>query len=338
MRVLLTLSVVVLAAGCGRTPLNGTPGLIADGGEPADGNGADVHIPDGGLRFDAQQDAPVHWDGPLDGPRPDGPRPDGPRDGAGDARPDGARDGGGDARQDGGQRDAQQDAQTDGAQQDGSTPGVIECGNTTCDAATQQCCVTFQGASCIARGAQCQGAVATCDGPEDCGGTTPICCGRTNGSNRGLRCSSANQCNGARVCHLDADCASGQKCCVEATIAGYTVLTCAASADCPYVGPGVVCGAMVCSSSQVCCVSYNGATCSSGGCSGGSLPVRCDGPEDCGGGTPVCCGDISSGTSCVASGSCASSYTGGVVCHTSADCPSGRTCTDVPFGGLRVCL
>jgi hypothetical protein len=223
---------------------------------------------------------------------------------------------------------------------DGSTPGIIECGTTTCNAATQQCCVTWQGASCIAKGAQCQGIVATCDGPEDCN-PGQICCGRTWGQNRGLTCTAPNACNnGERVCHLDADCVSGERCCNETTIAGYTVLTCAPAADCPniYPTPGVPCGGSTCYSPQLCCVTYSGTmSCTTAsGCSNG-LPVRCDGPEDCGGGTPVCCGGLSSGTSCVGTGACSSGSTGGVVCHTSADCPNGQTCYDVPYAGLRVC-
>jgi hypothetical protein len=213
---------------------------------------------------------------------------------------------------------------------------VIDCGNTTCNVATQDCCVTFSGATCITKGSQCQGARATCDGPEDCPAAGQICCGRNNG----LSCTNGSCNNGQRICHFDTDCPGGQRCCGDGTIAGLSVQYCMATADCPniYPTPGVPCGSATCYSPQVCCVGATSSSCTAANSCTAGLPVRCDGPEDCGGGTPVCCGQLSSGTSCVATGSCSSGMSGGVVCHVTADCPSGQTCSDVPYANLRVCF
>jgi hypothetical protein len=330
-RVLMTLSVLAMLTGCGRTPLNESAGT-----NPGDAGQPDGTIPpqDAGQR-DRQEDAPYLPDGPrydapmpdgpqpFDGPRFDGPRPDGPRfDGP---RPDGGR-------QDGPRPDAIQfDAppQSDAAgQSDGSTPGQIECGNTTCDASTQECCTTAAGPSCIAKGGTCYGSVALCDGPEDCN-TGEVCCGRNYGSSRGLRC--ATTCNnGTVVCHLDSDCGSGERCCGTETIAGYSVTTCTPTADCPNTGPGVVCGSTTCPSPQICCVGAGGSTCTAANaCSG--TPVRCDGPEDCSSGT--CCGSLTAGSSCVTGTTCANGQY--ALCHVDGDCPSG-TCHDL-YAGLRVC-
>jgi hypothetical protein len=342
-RVVLTLSALaMLAAGCGRTPMNdGVEVIPGDGGWQdvgplPDGNAADLlPRPDGAL-----PDGPTPFDARLDAPRPDGPRPDG-------GRQDGPRQDG--PRQDGPRPDAplpydgprQDGPRPDGATAlDGSTPGVIDCGNTTCNVATQDCCVTFSGATCIAKGTQCQGARASCDGPEDCPNAGQICCGISYGPNRGLSCTNGSCNSGERICHLDIDCPSAERCCGDDTIAGMSVQYCLATADCPniYPAPGVVCGAAVCYSPQICCQSYSGGTCTLPSACTQGLPVACDGPEDCGGTTPVCCGQLTSGTSCVGSGSCSSGMTGGVVCHTTADCPSGQTCTDLSTFDVRVCF
>src|SRR5262245_5582471 len=53
----------------------------------------------------------------------------------------------------------------------------IKCGQTTCDSNSQECCVTFQTATCIAKGAQCQGGVLNCTSAAACP-TGQICCGK----------------------------------------------------------------------------------------------------------------------------------------------------------------
>jgi hypothetical protein len=104
---------------------------------------------------------------------------------------------------------------------------------------------------------------------------------------------------------------------------------------------GTNCGSMVCGSSQTCCVvpdidnqSVMQMCQASPSCGDGGIPVSCDGPEDCGGGAPNCCVDISlggmmnvmGGAMCTAS--CPASASGGggggmlstKLCHGAADC------------------
>jgi hypothetical protein len=104
---------------------------------------------------------------------------------------------------------------------------------------------------------------------------------------------------------------------------------------------GVTCGSQVCSAAQACCFVPNISSgmvsemcVSSGNCGDGGVPASCDGPEDCSGGTPACCADISLSNmtvtgqaSCVAP--CPGDATlggggGGMLttklCHNSADC------------------
>ena len=60
-------------------------------------------------------------------------------------------------------------------------------------------------------------AKVTCDGPEDCGGNTPVCCtdAKTPGTYVPTSCKTASACDsvGVRVCVVDGDCNGGQRCC-----------------------------------------------------------------------------------------------------------------------------
>ena len=292
--------------GCGgRTPANG-----GDGGTTADGpylldDAGHIIYDDAGNPIPVQQDAaPGQHDGPL----------------------------------------VQNDAPV--AQQDsGSTPGIIQCGQTTCESATQQCCISGGGgggtATCIDIGTQCQGATIACDGPEDCSGTTPICCGSLGGGggSRGVTCT--DTCQGVRLCRLDTDCDTGDKCCGSGRVGAINATFCEAEANCPNTNPttGVPCGTATCNSPDVCCVTMQGSSCTAD-CQQG-LSLACDGPEDCSGGTPVCCADVSmggGGSQCVADGDCNSGgYTSGVVCHTVADCQSGENCNAIPMTSIQIC-
>jgi len=58
----------------------------------------------------------------------------------------------------------------------GAPPGnTINCGMTMCDAATQQCCGTQGGASCIDTGSDCPGVVLNCSSAANCSGGD-VCC------------------------------------------------------------------------------------------------------------------------------------------------------------------
>jgi hypothetical protein len=224
----------------------------------------------------------------------------------------------------------------------GATPGVVPCGQTTCDITTQQCCITVGqsgGATCIDATAQCQGVPVSCDGPEDCSGGAPICCGSVG--NGGVVC--AATCQGLRLCRLDADCDSGNRCCGSGSVGGTQATWCVAPAQCSSTNPtvGVPCANTTCNSPEVCCVVVGGQSCTAADACTSGLPLACDGPEDCSGDTPVCCGTVSlqgGGTQCVADGSCQSgTLTGGVVCHSDSDCQSGQTCTALTMTSVRVC-
>lgn len=103
---------------------------------------------------------------------------------------------------------------------------------------------------------------------------------------------------------------------------------------------GTSCGSMTCGSTETCCVVPDVANQSvmqmcqaSASCDDGGIPISCDGPEDCSGGTPSCCVDVSLGGMNVMGGamctaSCPASATGGggggmlttKLCHGAADC------------------
>lgn len=58
----------------------------------------------------------------------------------------------------------------------GAPPSTtINCGMTSCDAATQQCCGTQGGASCIDIGDDCPGVVLSCSSAANCTGDD-VCC------------------------------------------------------------------------------------------------------------------------------------------------------------------
>jgi hypothetical protein len=103
---------------------------------------------------------------------------------------------------------------------------------------------------------------------------------------------------------------------------------------------GVPCNGTMCTTDEVCCVSFNGAACmmNTGGGGGGfggacgamAASFRCDGPEDCpmgercvatsGGGGGF--GNFVISTRCRAQ----MGGNGAVVCHTDSDCTGNRQC------------
>ena len=113
-----------------------------------------------------------------------------------------------------------------GATNDGSTTltdggggggtGAIACGQTTCSAQTQDCCVTNQGgATCGAKGS-CQGSSLSCSSSGSCGGGQ-VCCAafvRDGGVGGALNATCAQACSGqqAQLCATDAECPAGDRC------------------------------------------------------------------------------------------------------------------------------
>jgi hypothetical protein len=90
----------------------------------------------------------------------------------------------------------------------------ITCGMTTCDASSQDCCVTMAGAKCAARGT-CSGfgAALSCSSPKSCPAGN-VCCFRASGTGGAAKCESS--CMGGRttfpLCETDADCTGGTRC------------------------------------------------------------------------------------------------------------------------------
>lgn len=61
---------------------------------------------------------------------------------------------------------------------------------------------------------------------------------------------------------------------------------------------GIPCGTDVCLNGDVCCGDFNGSTATftcAPSCGDAGVVFACDGPEDCDGGTPVCCGTLTTG-------------------------------------------
>lgn len=97
------------------------------------------------------------------------------------------------------------------------TAGWVECGTTRCALETSTCCATLTGGSCVSGGGGCPatGGARRCDGPEDCR-IGEICCARAEGTAGIYRsaCSNRDGCQGGfAMCHADADCGSGLRCC-----------------------------------------------------------------------------------------------------------------------------
>ena len=104
----------------------------------------------------------------------------------------------------------------------------------------------------------------------------------------------------------------------------------------------VTCGADACdTASEQCCVDQGGATCLALADTCGGTTLGCDGPEDCPGGTDVCCargGGGGGGGGGEVEVACAAACNNGLVaCHLDTDCAEGEHCCGDP-DGYRVCL
>jgi hypothetical protein len=97
--------------------------------------------------------------------------------------------------------------------------GSIQCGQaTTCDPATQECCVSFGGGGdqCIAKGGNCQGVALSCTSASSCP-SGDVCCASLQGRLRDggtLATSCDPQCTQGEVqlCATTAECPQGDDC------------------------------------------------------------------------------------------------------------------------------
>jgi hypothetical protein len=130
-----------------------------------------------------------------------------------------------------------------GGSTDGGGTVGIACMGMTCDATTEQCCVTMSSGgamgACIARDATCMGAVADCDGPEDCSGGD-VCCARVGLGGASTTCEAAAMCTPGsfgpfELCHAPADCTDDMDMCCPVMRFGFSGAYCGAM--CAGVGP-----------------------------------------------------------------------------------------------------
>jgi hypothetical protein len=101
----------------------------------------------------------------------------------------------------------------------GSGEPPIACGQAECDPATEICCATFNGASCIDAGDDCQGAAILCTSAANCG-DGEVCCGTFGGGSGQASCTSEpcgedGPMSGIQLCASDAECPPDRPC-VEA--------------------------------------------------------------------------------------------------------------------------
>ena len=102
-----------------------------------------------------------------------------------------------------------------GAGTGGGTGEVINCGMISCDAATEQCCGTQQGTSCIATGDPCQGITLDCSSAANCD-NGQICCLTGGMGMASAQC--ADMCGGGgpggglQLCAENAECPPGIDC------------------------------------------------------------------------------------------------------------------------------
>jgi hypothetical protein len=83
------------------------------------------------------------------------------------------------------------------------------CGRTTCDPATDLCCIARTGAASCTTAAMCTGQPLTCSGGESCA-AGDICCGaRQTGGGLKTSCAASCTTGDVQLCSQNADCSSG---------------------------------------------------------------------------------------------------------------------------------
>ncbi|MBI2395905.1 MAG: hypothetical protein HYV09_40450, partial [Deltaproteobacteria bacterium] len=104
---------------------------------------------------------------------------------------------------------------------DAPPEGGILCGGSYCNAATQQCCASFTGVTCVAKGSCSGGTTLSCSSAASCPIPGQVCCfsGIFGGGTPTATCQLF--CAGFRLCASSAECPSGQSC--LPTIGGYRI-------------------------------------------------------------------------------------------------------------------
>ena len=96
---------------------------------------------------------------------------------------------------------------------DAGPPPAIKCGNTTCNAQSQQCCISQQGASCVSTG-NCNGGIAlSCSSSANCA-SGEVCCATLGGGTPSAKCASTcgNPPQAIQVCAKKSECKPNQNC------------------------------------------------------------------------------------------------------------------------------
>jgi hypothetical protein len=149
------------------------------------------------------------------------------RDGTGG----GSDSGGGGNDSGGGGNDSATGNDTGAATDGGTNPNQISCGTETCNSASQDCCLTFQGGlsrSCVNKGA-CDGGTQSCDEAADCPNNGKCCAGFTGGGGSAT-CKPACGQQDIQICKTGAECAGGT--CGSYTCFGQPVRACSQPPGC----------------------------------------------------------------------------------------------------------
>ncbi len=89
--------------------------------------------------------------------------------------------------------------------------GGISCGATTCDALTQDCCASFTGLSCVAKGKCTGGGTLSCSDGTSCP-TGQVCCFGGLGGGGGPSAKCALACTGIQLCKTSLECKPPNTC------------------------------------------------------------------------------------------------------------------------------
>jgi hypothetical protein len=208
----------------------------------------------------------------------------------------------------------------------GQSVGVasrIPCGSTSCNPATDVCCITQQSIACAAQ-QTCTGTSLSCGSAADCP-SSDVCC-ETPASNGTLTAACAAICgaNDYQLCAADPECPSGAHC-VQG-LDGFKVCG----------GSEILCGSANCDTgSEVCCITKSGMACAAKAVCSGTV-LACGSAANCRSGQ-VCCETSANSGDLMAA--CASSCSSPAyqLCATDSECSSGAHCVQ-GLNGFKVCM
>jgi hypothetical protein len=101
---------------------------------------------------------------------------------------------------------------------------TINCGNTTCNSQSQQCCITQQGSSCVAPGKCNNGIALSCTGSANCS-NGQLCCATLGGGAASAKCASTcgNPPQAIQICQKKSECKPNQNCIAVPQVQGLKV-------------------------------------------------------------------------------------------------------------------